>query len=120
LAARNVLVDEIYRCKVSDFGLSRLTGTQEGGDDGVYISKNDQGPGLFIFCIYFFINLFFRGCVLVKWMAAESLDKKIFSSKSDGEYLCLVLCYFFCCFFFFFYVLDFFFMFSLVMGNHLC
>ena len=44
LAARNVLVDETYRCKVSDFGLSRLTGSKDNGDLAVYISKNDSGP----------------------------------------------------------------------------
>jgi len=44
LAARNVLVDETYRCKVSDFGLSRLTGSKDDGDMAVYISKADSGP----------------------------------------------------------------------------
>jgi len=39
------LVDENYRAKVADFGLSRLTNAKEGEDQtAIYISKNDQGP----------------------------------------------------------------------------
>jgi len=59
LAARNVLLTEGLVAKVSDFGLSRTT-----DQEGLYVSLNTaNGP--------------------LKWMAPESLYKKIFSTKSD-------------------------------------
>jgi len=59
LAARNVLLSDGLIAKVSDFGLSRQT-----DEEGLYISLNTaNGP--------------------LKWMAPESLYKKVFSSKSD-------------------------------------
>jgi len=59
LAARNVLISENWRAKVSDFGMSRLL---EEHDDEHY-SARDVGP--------------------LKWMAPESLRDKVYSTKSD-------------------------------------
>jgi len=57
LATRNVLITKHQVAKVSDFGLSRLVGGK------VYVSKSAFGP--------------------LKWMAPESFQSRIYSSKSD-------------------------------------
>jgi len=65
LAARNVLLTTDFTAKVADFGLSRFTSAAEFQATGevIYISKSDFGP--------------------LKWMAPESLESRIFSTKSD-------------------------------------
>ncbi|XP_076799417.1 tyrosine-protein kinase SRK3-like [Clavelina lepadiformis] len=62
LACRNVLLDSNYRCKVSDFGLSR----QVDQSDGVYFKRNLKGAKL--------------PC---RWMAPEAWFDQIYSSSSD-------------------------------------
>eukprot|EP00111_Clytia_hemisphaerica_P024315 TCONS_00071709-protein len=59
LACRNILLDNKWRCKISDFGLSRHFLK----DDHYYTSKGGQIP--------------------VKWTAPEALNYKRYSTKSD-------------------------------------
>jgi len=65
LAARNVLLTKDFTAKVADFGLSRFTSTSEFQSSGqlIYIGQRTFGP--------------------LKWMAPESIEARVFSSKSD-------------------------------------
>jgi serine/threonine protein kinase len=59
LATRNIMIDEKWRAKISDFGLSRIL---EKNKDSQY-TNSDIGP--------------------VRWSSPETLNKKIYTSKTD-------------------------------------
>lgn len=61
LACRNILLDKEWRPKVCDFGMSRLTWSDEGSVQDQ--TKSDVGP--------------------IKWMAPESLRERKYSEQSD-------------------------------------
>ena len=62
LAARNCMTDELDRVKVADFGLTRDL------FDKQYFRTNMKEE---------------RGKMAIKWMALESLEEYIFTTKSD-------------------------------------
>lgn len=59
LAARNILVGEGLRCKITDLGMTR-----HGGEAQIYVRKS-------------------KGVEPLRWMAVESLDREVFTTKSD-------------------------------------
>ncbi|XP_065346401.1 tyrosine kinase receptor Cad96Ca-like [Cloeon dipterum] len=61
LAARNILVDHNKQCKIADFGMSRHARDASGE---VYEPKQ-------------------KGALPIRWMAPESLEKSIFTHRSD-------------------------------------
>ncbi|XP_059477417.1 tyrosine kinase receptor Cad96Ca-like [Neocloeon triangulifer] len=61
LAARNILVDHNKQCKIADFGMSRHARDSSGE---VYEPKQ-------------------KGALPIRWMAPESLEKSIFTHRSD-------------------------------------
>lgn len=68
LAARNILLTEDYRAKITDFGLSRVLSPDQEEQN----TKSEVGP--------------------LKWMAPESISKRVFSKKSDA-WMFGVVCY---------------------------
>ena len=81
LACRNVLLDNTYTCKVSDFGLSRFLPLEDG-------ETNSDGTPKRAECEVDFNP----GPMPIRWMSPEVIQERTFSEKSDVWSFGVLLC----------------------------